>query len=293
MSERIEKRVKVRGTEDMVFDGKKAYLPHPIFQATLFAATRMRKDGEYRKEGVTIVSKNQFGDEITVSSPKTLFVAPDMGVFLATVACIQKAGCYALVDPVSGMEDAIYKSVFPISWLYDLTKTSSKGQGWYQLRNSLEVLGRTGITVEFSKESMLRRQSQDGHIKFVVDNFWKLLIKSQKGRKGSMVWLYPSLFLLPRKRYLWADAELCNKLKSDTAKGIFWQLICREHLSGTAREWRRWLNAEGKWETKKWKSAQLMPALEELAGHNYDIREDGDLIIVKRPGQKKTLTSGN
>ena len=87
---KIEKKVKVN--KDIVVDGRKAYLPHPIFQSTLFAATRTRKEGEYRKNGLTIVSENKFGDTITISAPRTLFVSPDMGVFLATVACAQRAG---------------------------------------------------------------------------------------------------------------------------------------------------------------------------------------------------------
>lgn len=39
----------VKSDEKIVCDGKRAYMPHPIFQSTLFAATRVRRDGEYRK----------------------------------------------------------------------------------------------------------------------------------------------------------------------------------------------------------------------------------------------------
>jgi len=280
-----KKLVKLGYDKSIVADGRRAYLPHPIFQSTLFAATRVRRDGEYRKRTLTIVRENQFGDSITISAPKTLFVSPDMGVFLATVACAQKAGYYALVDPMTGKPEPILKSEFPLSWLYELTGTSSQGKGWYQLRSSLEALGQVSITINYdmTKENMKRH----GRTMFAVDNFWRVFIETHKGRKGSIVKLFPSPVLLPREYSLWADAELCNKLKSDTAKGIFWQLICREHQSGTAEEWRKWLNAGEGREIKVWKSRCLMPALEELARYGYQVKEDGDEITVKRPATEK------
>lgn len=285
---KIEKKVWV--SEKIAVDGRKAYLPHPIFQSTLFAATRTRKEGEYRKNRLTIVHENKMGDRITVFAPRTLFVSPDMGVFLATVACAQRAGFRALVDAETGEMEPFVKTKFPLSWLYELTGMSSQGQGRYQLLTSLEVLGQVGLTIKFSNKSVFERQS--GRFEFIVNNFWSLFIESRKGRKGSLVRLYPSPFLVPQEHFLWADAELCNKLKKDTAKGIFWQLICREHLTGTAEEWRRWLNAGEVWEVKKWKSARLMPALEELAGYGYTVKEDGDEITVARPSvEKKVLQS--
>lgn len=281
----------VKSDEKIVCDGKRAYMPHPIFQSTLFAATRVRRDGEYRKKSLTIVRENQFGDTVTIFTPKTLFVSPDMGVFLATIACAQKAGIYHLIDPKTNDEEPYSLiSKFPISWLYELTGMASNGMGWYQLRSSLEALGQVGIRINYgmTKESFKRHGKNS---LFAVDNFWRVFIEKRKGRKGSLVKLFPSPVLIPMDFYLWADAEFCNKLRSDTAKGIFWQLICREHLTGTAEEWRQWLNAEGKWETKKWKSAQLMPALEELAGYGYRIKENEDKITVERPGVEQKRLS--
>ena len=277
----------VKSDEKIVCDGKRAYMPHPIFQSTLFAATRTRKEGEYRKNGLTIVSENKFGDTVTIFTPKTLFVSPDMGVFLATIACAQKAGIYHLIDPKTNDEEPYSLiSKFPISWLYELTGMASNGMGWYQLRSSLEALGQVGIRINYgmTKESFKRHGKNS---LFAVDNFWRVFIEKRKGRKGSLVKLFPSPVLIPMDFYLWADAELCNKLRSDTAKGIFWQLICREHLTGTAEEWRKWLNAGEERETKKWKSRCLMPALEELAEYGYQVKENGDEITVKRPGAEK------
>jgi len=277
----------VKSDEKIVCDGKRAYMPHPIFQSTLFAATRVRRDGEYRKKSLTIVRENQFGDTVTIFTPKTLFVSPDMGVFLATIACAQKAGIYHLIDPKTNDEEPYSLiSKFPISWLYELTGMASNGMGWYQLRSSLEALGQVGIRINYgmTKESFKRHGKNS---LFAVDNFWRVFIEKRKGRKGSLVKLFPSPVLIPMDFYLWADAELCNKLRSDTAKGIFWQLICREHLTGTAEEWRKWLNAGEERETKKWKSRCLMPALEELAEYGYQVKENGDEITVKRPGAEK------
>lgn len=274
----------VKSDEKIVCDGKRAYMPHPIFQSTLFAATRVRRDGEYRKKSLTIVRENQFGDTVTIFTPKTLFVSPDMGVFLATIACAQKAGIYHLIDPKTNDEEPYSLiSKFPISWLYELTGMASNGMGWYQLRSSLEALGQVSITINYNttKKSFERH---DGEAFFAVDNFWRVFIEKRKGRKGSIVRLSPSPVLIPRDYYLWADAELCNKLKSDTAKGIFWQLICREHLTGTAEEWRQWLNVSEGRDVKVWKSRCLMPALEELAGYGYRIKENEDKIMVERPG---------
>jgi len=277
--EKVEKKVRV--SKDIPVDGKKAYLPHPVFQSTLFAATRTRKEGEYRKNSLTVVSENQFGDIVTIVSPRTLFVSPDMGVFLATVACAQHAGFTIFVNSETGEQEPFMRAEFPLSWLYELTGISGKGKGRYQLLTSLEVLGHVGLSIRFSDKSALTRQR--GKYSFIVDNFWRLSIERRMGRKGSIVKLYPSPFLAPKERFLWADAELCNKLKKDTAKGIFWQLICREHQTGTAEEWRKWLNASEDWEVKKWKHAQLIPALEELAGYGYTVKEDGDEITVARP----------
>jgi len=53
---------------------------------------------------------------------------------------LKRLGYYALVDPMTGKPEPILKSEFPLSWLYELTGTSSQGKGWYQLRSSLEAL---------------------------------------------------------------------------------------------------------------------------------------------------------
>jgi hypothetical protein len=281
----------VKTDEKIVCDGKRAYMPHPIFQSALFAATRVRRDGEYRKKSLTIVRENQFGDTVTIFTPKTLFVSPDMGVFLATIACAQKAGIYHLIDPKTNDEEPYSLiSKFPISWLYELTGMASNGMGWYQLRSSLEALGQVGIRINYgmTKESFKRHGKNS---LFAVDNFWRVFIEKRKGRKGSLVKLFPSPVLIPMDFYLWADAELCNKLKSDTAKGIFWQLICREHLAGTAEEWRQWLNAGEGRDAKVWKSRCLMPALEELAGYGYRIKEDRDRSRSERPGVEQKRLS--
>lgn len=281
--------VKVGVPEDLIVDGRRAYLPHPIFQSTLFAATRARRDGEYRKDTpTTVVHVNKFGDKLTVFAPRTLFVSPDMGVFLATVACAQKGGVHMLMDPVTNKLVEVSMVEFPLSWLYDLTGMASNGKGWYQLRSSLEALAYVSIAIHRDAESIRNdRKYKSRFLSYSVSHLWSVNIETRKGCKGSIVRLYPSSLLVPDKTSLWADAELCNKLRKDTAKGIFWQLICREHLTGTAEEWRKWINAGEEREVKVWKSRCLMPALEELAEYGYQVKENGDEITVKRPGAEK------
>jgi len=287
MSETSLKK-KIQMPDNIVVDGKRAYLPHPIYQMTLFNATRARKKGEYRKDGVTVVTENVFGDRAVIWAPKTLFTTPDMGVFLGVVACAQNAGIFEMIGP-HGPDPFSLFSEFLMSDLYAVTGMSSRGKSWYQLRSSLAALGEVSISVEYrcDKENLRKHGWSSG---FVMDHFWRMNIIKRSGRKGSLVRLYPSPFLIPHDYYLWADAELCNKLKKDTARGVFWQLICREHLAGTAEEWREWLNASDGRDLKVWKSRCLMPALEELAGYGYAVKENGDEITVSRPSSgKKSL----
>jgi len=291
----LNRHIAVRVKKRPVTDGKRAYLPHPVFQSTLFAATRARQENEYRKRSVVIERTNNFGDVLTIRSPRTLFTCPDMGVFLATVACVQKAGFERVVRPSTGQELSMLVSEFPLKWLYELTRIRGDGKGWYQLLTSLETLGSVSISVKFANDTK-NMERHGSKCSFVLDSFWSLRINKRKGRGGSIVEIYPSKFLIPTKSYLWADAELCNKLRSDTARGVFWQLISREHLAGTVEEWQSYLGARS-WEPRVWKSLHLMPALEELANYGYNtkesINEQGAIeIVVKRPMFNKVLHSG-
>lgn len=268
-------------------DGKRAYLPHPIFQTTLFAAVRERQKNEYRKRSVTLERTNRWGDVLTIRSARTLFAMPDMGVFLATVALIQKHGFHDLIDGVTGETVGRVRSMFPIGELYDLT-----GMGRSSARDrlliSLETLGSVSVSVKYAKtpDSMERHRYSDG---FHMASFWDMNIISRKGRSGSLVEIFPSKYLIPNKRSLWADAKLCNSLKTDTSRVIFWNLICRQHLRASIHNWKKLVGSEAE-RVDKWRARQLMPAVEELAAHGYYIEEGDGEILICRPGSSLRLT---
>lgn len=264
---------------NMQLDGRRAYLPHPIFQNCLFAATRERKADEYRKRSVTVERRNRWGDVLTIRSARTLFARPDMGVFLAVVALIQKNGFQRLVGERDGVPSGRLASHFSLSALYDLTGMA-RSRGRENLLVSLDTLGSVAVSIQYADPG-----KHAGRAALRLSTFWDLKIMSRKGRVGSTVDIYPAEFLVPQERFIWADAEICNRLRSDTARGIFWALLCREHMRGTAQEWKGLVGAGGD-RIDKWTSRQLRPALEELAKHGYHVAEDDDQILVRRPGVK-------
>jgi len=261
-------------------DGKLAYLPHPVFQNTLFLCTRTRNQDEYRKRNITVELTNTFRDKITVRSARTLFACPDMGVFLATVALIQKHGFHDLIDSVTGETVGRVRSIFPIGELYDLTGMG-RSSARERLLTSLETLGSVSVSVKYAKtpDNMERHRYSDG---FHMASFWDMNIIPKRGRSGSLVEVFPSKYLLPNKRSLWADAELCNSLKSDTARAIFWSLICRQHYKGSIEQWRNLLGSKYQ-ALRNWRRDHFLPALNELSRHRYTILEDEGCYTVKRP----------
>lgn len=262
-------------------NGKRAYLPHPFFQSSLFLCTRTRRPDEYRRRSVTVEVTNRNGDVMTIRSARTLFASPDMGVFLATVALIQKHGFHALIDAVTGEVTGRVRSVFPIGELYDLTGMG-RSSARERLLTSLDVLGSVSLSVKYglTAANLERHRLSMG---FQVSSFWDVNIIPRKGRAGSIVEVYPSRYLIPNAHSLWADASLCNTLRSDTAKAIFWVLICRQHCAGTVKDWMGYLNAQRS-STKDWRYRSFLPALAELTGHGYSVSEKDGIYVVKRPG---------
>lgn len=277
-----------RPTEpDVCGNGKLAYLPHPIFQTTLFAAVRERQKREYRKRSVTLERTNRWGDVLTIRSARTLFAMPDMGVFLGTVALIQKAGFERLVGEHTGVFSDRLISIFPIRDLYDLTGMG-RSSARDRLLTSLEVLGSVSISVKYAETqaSMARHRNLRG---FHLSSFWDLNIIPRKGRQGSLVEIYPTEALIPNRHSLWADAELCNSLKTDTSRAIFWSLICRQHLRTSIHDWKKLVGSEAE-RIDKWRARQFMPAVEELAAHGYYIEEGDGEVLICRPGSSLRLT---
>lgn len=261
-------------------NGRFAYLPHTLFQSTLFSATRERSENEYRKNHTVIVKKeNEFGDTVTVKSPQTLFARPDMGVFLAVVSLVQKNGFEPLIGQVSREHSGKLWSKIPITELYDLTKMGIGGRSSARERllQSLVTLGATSVEVQYKNPD-----KHNGQRHFAMSQFWLSTVVPRKGRGGSTIEFIISPFLLPRKHFLFADAELCNSLKSDTARAIFWNLICREHFRGTVEDWHRIVGSQYK-AIRNWKKDHFLPALNELSRHRYTILEDEGCYTVKRP----------
>lgn len=260
-------------------NGRFAYLPHTLFQSTLFSATRERSENEYRKNHTVIVKKeNEFGDTVTVKSPQTLFARPDMGVFLAVVGLVQKNGFEPLIGQVSGEHSGKLWSKIPITELYDLTKMGIGGRSSARERllQSLVTLGATSVEVQYKNPD-----KHNGQRHFAMSQFWLSTVVPRKGRGGSTIEFIISPFLLPRKHFLFADAELCNSLKSDTARAIFWNLICREHFRGTVEDWRRIIGSQYK-AVRNWKKDHFLPALDELSRHKYTIVERDGRYSVRR-----------
>ncbi len=261
-------------------DGRKAYLPHPFFQNSIFLCTRARNPDEYRKRSVTVEVTNRNGDIMTVRSARTLFASPDMGVFLAVVALLQKHGVHDLVDSVTGEVAGRVRSTFPIGELYDLTGMG-RSAARERLLTSLDVLGSVSLSVKYglTPENLERHRLSLG---FQMSSFWDLNIVPRKGRRGSIVELFPSRYLIPNDHNLWADAALCNALQIDTARAIFWALICRQHFCGTVAEWQKLLGSQYQ-ALRNWRANHFLPALEELTKYGYKVTEKSGLYTVRRP----------
>lgn len=261
-------------------DGRRAHLPHPLFQSAVFLCTRSREPDEYRKRSMVRAFKNIFGDVVTIRSSRTLLACPDMGVFLATVALIQKHGFSELIDSATGETTHRVRSVFPISELYDLTGMG-RSSARERLLTSLEVLGSVTLSVRYAQteKNLVRHRNFRS---FEMSSWWDVIIVPRRGRAGSLVELYPSHYLIPTEKNLWADAELCNKIKNDTARSIFWNLIARQHYKGGVEQWRNLLGSQSQ-SLRKWEVNCLCPALDELAVHGYIVSNEGKIYTVKRP----------
>lgn len=266
-----------------VSDGRKAILPHPLLQSVIFSVARR----EYGGEGLAsmiIERRNAWGDSISISSPRPLLARPDMGVFLAVTALVQKNG----FEPLVGQESEKYSgkiwSRVPLSELYDLTGMR-RSRSREALFESLEALGGTSIVVRYAD-----RKRHGGAAGVALSSFWDFKLIPRRGRGGSVIDFFPADFLIPRKYYLWADAGICNSLRQDTARAIFWALLCREHFAGTIAEWQQ-LVGGGDSNPWRWRDKRFLPALEELATKGYKIQDKDGIYVISRP--KKEALGGS
>ncbi len=254
-------------------DGKRAWMPHPLLQSTLFAATKPNHKPQ-RIERV-----NAFGDKIRIDSPRLLTTGTDLPVFLATLALAQKSGIREY--HIEG--DRLFYSTFPIRDLYEVLCVHSKNKKW--LTSILYDIGRTSFLIEYKNPEKHR-----GRVKWESDHFWAPTVIAGRGRAGSVLRLRINQCLIPRPGvYLYAQVESVSMLKSAVAKGIFWALLCREALRASVSEWHSMLGATDE-KLRRWRREELFPALEELSSLGYSWREceNGDFVI-RRPGGKGQL----
>ncbi|WP_156923410.1 hypothetical protein [Aminobacterium mobile] len=258
---------------------KKAYLPHIFFRSCIFPATRAPMPrGAYARNGkIYFQQKNNFGEEILVSSREPLRANPEMGVFLGVLALLQKYGAEKLVGADTGTDSGRYMSSFPLSELYDICR-AGRGAGRENVRHSVEILGEITLAARFS-----------GGNEF-YSNFWATKIE-KRGRKGAVATIYPLRFFIPeegeKKECLYADAAELNSINSDTARGIYWALIPRQHFAGTPEDFQKLIGAQ----TDIWQFERrgLIPALEELEKIKFTIAKNNDgKYIISRPKSTKT-----
>lgn len=257
---------------------KKAYLPHIFFRSCIFPATRAPMPrGAYTRNGkIYFRGKNNFGEEILISSREPLRAQPDMGVFLGVLALLQKYGAEKLVGADTGTDSGRYMSTFPLSELYDLCR-AGRGKGRENVRHSLEILGGMTLAARFSGGDAF------------FSNFWSTTIE-KRGRKGALATLYPLRFLIPgegeKKECLYADAAELNSLNLDTSRGLYWALIPRQHFAGTPEDFQKLIGAQ----TDMWQFEKrcLCPAFEELQKIKFSIAKNTDgKYIISRPKNTK------
>ena len=274
-----------------VFNGRRAYLPHSFFQNCIFAATRAVNNATVdKKTGFVVVTRaNRAGDVVEIKSPTLLQARPDMGVFLAAIALFQKYVLRFEEENIPPGALCEYGAKFPLRELSELANISYKsGSGREVLEDSLFRLGKTDIKVTFADPS-----KHFGSRVFEIHNLFNYIIERRVGPGQSVISIMPSFALAPQTQYLYADAAIANRLTSDTARAIFWILICRQHIMATPAQLLELCGASGK-RVDDWKRRRLIPALEELREYEYTYVQNKDkTFTIRRPGAQKALVSTN
>lgn len=273
MTEKIENS-KIRENSCIaIHTGKqdKAMLPHVVARIPLFTATRAPR--ERAGQGITIERTNSFGYVIKISTPRRLYCDLDLSVFLSVIALAQRHG----INQYELGSRSFFLSVFSISELYELTQTSRKNS--IKIYDSLTALGSTNLSITFGERQDQRKQWES-------KPFWDLEIVSRIGRLGNLLDFNLNRFIVPNsEKHLFADVLKLQELSRPLSKGIFWALLCREHLKCPLEQWK---NILGVTETKKsrWEQQSLLPALEELQSIGYRWCKDEKGILVSRKGHK-------
>ncbi len=254
-----------------------ARLPYPLLQNTLFRCSHFINSLDNNNGRVTYKTTNKFGDEVIICSERHLSVSPYMDIFLATVALMQKYGFQTDEEN----PQRLY-STFPFPELCAVIG-AKKGFGFIKqnLPEHLKALGRTSFTVNYAEDSNDATRCVEG-TSFSIPFFWDVEIISRKGKLGNIVKIFPSEHFIPKKDYFKLDALLCNSLKRDASKAIFWHLIGRQHLKATVQDWYALLGSRASC-IYRWKSDCFLPALKELAEFGYTIKKaQKNLYIINK-----------
>lgn len=263
-------------------DGRRIFLPHSLCQSTLFAVAKktdsgfLLGDGSYFRRdpgGVLLKYTNSFGDTVTVTAPRMLYCSPDLPIFVSVVALMQKHGIHEY--SLRGKTSPVFFSKFPAHELYELMKVSSHHAS--RLRDGIQIIGNTNVFVEYNNP-----ENHGQHVKWSSGPFWSFESISRKGRAGNTLEFLLNSFIVPREHYLYSDAMVLNGLSLDVSRGIYWALICRQHLRGTVPEWQKVLLAPDA-NTLRWEKKRLVPALEELRSVGFMWSCDSSVYTVTRP----------
>lgn len=270
---------------EKINDGRRAFCPHPFFQNCMFAlcSRLLQKDPDTGR--FKFSSSNSKGDTLTVESFQRIR-NDDMGLFLAVLALYQhSAAWFPEEDREIFREKAVTKEVlrgiysdviigdtssaFTSDELYRIT-----GKNWRALRtlqDRLWLLGSIRIRIDFANPAEHQGRNAWGR-----NGLWSYGYDGYVGKPG--LWQMSVVNdLIPRDTYLWADAALCNRLKSDTARNIFWRMIEPQHknIEGVSALKTFCGTAAAATSDKYFFRDQFGPAVKELESYGYSIEDSG------------------
>lgn len=249
----------------------KALLPHVVARVPLFVATRAPY--ERAGSGLVFIRNNSFGDVITITTPRRLYCDLDLSVFLSVIALAQRHG----INQYELGSRSFFLTDFPIAELYDLAQISRKNSA--KIYESLQALGSTNLSIQFGERV-------DRRVEWESKPFWDIEVISRRGRLGNILDFSLNKFIVPNpERHLFADVLKLQELTKPIAKGIFWTLLCREHLRCSVSGWQDILGVvANRQKQQRWVDQSLMPALEELGeiGFSWTQNDRGEILVRRK-----------
>lgn len=273
-------------------NGDRAYLPHPLFQSNIFAVSDSwqleSEAAEHRKW--TFRHINRWGDTVTVKSCTPLTPAGHMGIFLSVISlflkhCEHKEPQTYTSDIQAERRQPSYAAEIPVSELYDKLGEGysrlNKRKSWQRIETALTALATMTISVRYAQEQV---QKHGGSLGFDLDGLFAWHREIRHGRSGSILHISLCDALMPyNEKPLYASAKICNVLRSETARTLFWNLTCSRHITATIDQYHA-MTASVAGNIQKWKTEQFKPALEQLTSQGYYVRwDDKNTVTLKTP----------